>query len=64
MYFNLQQSYEVVLLGFSILDMVKLGSENLSKFTKVTQLLHAGGEAKFIIYVKDKKYGLFGVVEV
>ena len=41
MHFNSQQSLEVVLLDFFVLDMENLGSENLSKLKKVTQLVHA-----------------------
>lgn len=34
----------------------KTGPRELKQIYKVTQLVHAGGEAKLIIYTKDKLY--------
>lgn len=53
-----------LLLGFSILDMEKLGSENLSRFAKVTQLGQSRGEASVVIYIKSMLYCLFRIVEM
>lgn len=53
-----------VLLGFSILDMEKLGSENLSRFAEVTQLGQSRGEANVVIYIKGVLCCLFRIVEV
>lgn len=44
--------------------MDKLGSENLSRFAKVTQLVHARGEASVVIYIKAKLYCFYRLVEV